>query len=234
MDEVGLAEDAKLRFEKELKVDKSVKSQAERARFALPKKKEVYKMSLILHVIVYLEKLLRITGYRLKYVYKFVAKYGKGNNKKEQKLDIENDDDDELSAELLLKCKDLWIRHMQSEVRKDPNFKKTSQSLGIKEDVKGYLRCMGRLGRSKAPFETKHPLILPTSHWVTTLIIRECHEEVFHNREKDTLVQLRTKYWVIRGRQKVKSVLKKCRLCKVMEGMSYPAPPTSQSYHKFG
>ena len=251
IDEIGLADDAKKRFEKELKVEEV----AENITCVAKDERGVQN---VIDPTRYssLEKLLRITGYCLKFIAIFVARYGKDKSVKivEEKADEDVDnsvdaevdsadervtanedavaedetDEHELSAELLLQCKDIWIRHLQKEVRKEPRFEKMSQSLGIHEDGKGYLRCMGRLGRSKAPFNTKRPLILPTHHWVTTLIIRECHEAVCHNGEKETLVELRSNYWVTRGRQKIKAVLNRCRLCKAMEGMSYPAPPTSE------
>ena len=87
---------------------------------------------------------------------------------------------------------------------------------------------MERLGRSKAPSNTKLPMILPTHHWVTALIMKDCHDKVFHKKEKEMLAELRSRYWVPHGRQKVKSIVSKCRLCKIVEGMSYPAPAMSE------
>ena len=80
---------------------------------------------------------------------------------------------------------------------------------------------------SKLPFNVKHPLILPSHHWVTTLIIWKCHETVYHDGAKETLAEFRSNYWISKGRQRVKTLLKKCYLCKLLEGMSYPAPTTS-------
>jgi hypothetical protein len=134
---------------------------------------------------------------------------------------------DEVTAEDMCRAKDLWVRHLQKCVQQESKYPKMAESLGIEADDKGYLRCRGRLGRGKMPFDTKHPLILPTNHWVTELIIRECHENVYHDGVKETLAELRSMYWITKGRQKVKSVLRKCHLCKLLEGLSYPAPVTS-------
>ena len=87
---------------------------------------------------------------------------------------------------------------------------------------------MGRLGRSKLPFDTKHPLLLPAYHWVTTLLIESYHDAVYHDGVKETLAELRSKYWITKGRQRVRAVLKKCYLCKLLEGLSYPAPVTAE------
>ena len=49
-----------------------------------------------------------------------------------------------------------------------------------------------------------------------------------HNGVAETLVQLRSKYWVVKGRQTVKKILSKCVVCKKLEGRPYGVPPTPQ------
>ncbi len=41
-------------------------------------------------------------------------------------------------------------------------------------------------------------------------------------------MELRSRYWVTRGRQRVRAVLKKCYLCKLIEGLAYPAPISAE------
>ena len=53
------------------------------------------------------------------------------------------------------------------------------------------------------------------------LLIKDCHEKVFHNGIRDTLNLLRQKYWVLRGREKVKSIVRQCIVCKKIEGLPY-------------
>ena len=140
-----------------------------------------------------LSKLLSVTSICLKFV--------------DIKCRGKKDVDKEVSAEDMSRAKEIWIRHLQKLVTQEPKYEKTAESLGIKADSDGYLRCMGRLGRGKIPFDSKHPLILPSGHWVTTLIIRSCHEKVYHDKVKETLSELRSSFWVTRGRQRVSSVL---------------------------
>ena len=45
--------------------------------------------------------------------------------------------------------------------------------------------------------------------WFTTLEVRQSHEEVYHNGVRETLVQLRCKYWLIKGSQAVKKVVRR-------------------------
>ena len=88
---------------------------------------------------------------------------------------------------------------MQESVRKSPKFKELTQQLGLYEDEIKLLRCKGRL--QNATIDARHPIILPQDQYLTELIIRDCHQRVLHNEVKETLTELRTRFWVVRGRQ---------------------------------
>jgi hypothetical protein len=45
-----------------------------------------------------------------------------------------------------------------------------------------------------------------------------------HNGVNETLVELRSKYWVVKGRQEVRKVISRCTTCKQIEGKCYRAP----------
>ena len=161
-------------------------------------------------------KLLRVRALCLKFV--DLIKEKKGTFKSHHIGDV--------VAEDITRARDLWISHLQKQVKSESKFKKSAESLGVKE-IDGYLRCMGRLGRSKLPFQTKYPLLLPTYHWVTTLIIKDCHDAVYHDGVKETLAEFRSNYWITKGRQRIKAVVRRCHLCKLLEGLAYPAPVTA-------
>ena len=38
-----------------------------------------------------------------------------------------------------------------------------------------------------APFETKHPVLLPWNHGLTTFVVTKAHGHVHHNKVKETL-----------------------------------------------
>ena len=159
-----------------------------------------------------LKKLLRVTAKCIKFM-----KACKGGTRVGKELLAEDID------EALM----IWVKHLQKEAKANPTFEKIAESLGVEEDKFGYLRCRGRLGRGKMPFNTKYPLLLPSHNYVTGLIIEECHEKVFHNGVRETLTELRSRYWVSKGRQRVKAILRNCILCKIMEGQPYSAPKTA-------
>ena len=212
-EELELSEDQKRFADEELKIKKDVKK-AEVALMGTEHDVTDYHVEKIINPERYssLMKLLRVTAICMK----FIAKC-----KKTKDWSNEVDADDIKSA------KGLWLKYLQREVQKDGKFKKVAESLGVKKDANGFLRCHGRMGRMKLPFDVNHPLLLPTHHWVTSLIIWECHERVYHDGVRETLTELRSKYWIPKGRQRVKMLLKKCCLCKLIEGLAYPEPSTA-------
>ena len=122
----------------------------------------------------------------------------------------------------------LWIRHVQQEILKSDKYPQRRSSLGLYQDEEGILRCQGRIGMSSLPFDTRFPMLLPRSHYFTKLVILKCHDQVMHNGVAETLVQLRSRYWIVKGRQTVKSIINKCVVCKKLEGRPYGTPPASQ------
>ena len=210
-DELDLSEEQKRCIDKEEK--KSTKKEVALASIGECSENVDYKIKNVIDPEKYssLDKLLRVTAICMKFI-----------DKCKKKKDWSN----EIAAEDIENARGLWVKYLQREVQKDGKFKKMAESLGVKKDSKGFLRCHGRMGRSKLPFDVKHPLLLPSHHWVTNLFIWACHERVYHNGVRETLTEFRTNYWITKGRQRVK-MLKGCHLCKLMEGLSYPAPTTA-------
>lgn len=79
-------------------------------------------------------------------------------------------------------------------------------------------------GKLTFTYESKFPVLLPAEHHYTNLVIQGGHEEVMHNGVQETLAQLRSKFWVVKGRQVVKRTLSNRNICKRLEGKSYGVP----------
>jgi hypothetical protein len=94
------------------------------------------------------------------------------------------------------------------------------------EDEFSLLRSKTRLCEATdIPHDVKFPVILPNRHHVTKLIIIDAHEEVMHSAEESTLNKVRQKYWIIKGRSTVTSVVNRCALCKLWRLRSLKATP---------
>ena len=86
--------------------------------------------------------------------------------------------------------------------------------------------CKGRLGNANVSSYANDPILLTPKHWFSTLIIRDYHHKVHHNGIRDTLSSIRGKCWIIKGREAVKGVIRKCVIYLKIEGRPYPTPTT--------
>lgn len=80
-------------------------------------------------------------------------------------------------------------------------------------DEKGILRVGGRLINTHLTRDQKHPILLPSKHHVTDLIIRETHLRSHHAGIQSTLFTLRQKFWLIDGKNQVRKIVRKCISC---------------------
>ena len=96
--------------------------------------------------------------------------------------------------------------------------------LALFTDEYGVIRSKGRLSNADLHYTAKYPALLPHEHYFTKLVVESCHERVNHCGVKDTLAELRTQFWVVRGRQFARSTLSRCILCKRLEGKPYHEP----------
>ena len=65
---------------------------------------------------------------------------------------------------------------------------------------------------------------MPKNHTLTHLIIRSCHARVFHSGKNQTLAELRQNYWVAKGRQEVKKVIRSCKKCLKVKSRPFATP----------
>ena len=78
----------------------------------------------------------------------------------------------------------------------------------------GLLRVGGRLHNTEIPEECKHPIILPRTSHVTTLIILNAHEQLGHAGRGHVLTLLREKYWIVGANSAVRQRIAACVVCR--------------------
>ncbi|XP_068726592.1 uncharacterized protein [Montipora capricornis] len=78
----------------------------------------------------------------------------------------------------------------------------------------GVICVGGRLNNASIPFSAKHPMILPSKHPITNLIIKDYHEKG-HVGACHVLASLRQRSWILRGNAAVRRVLGKCLKCRL-------------------
>ena len=82
-------------------------------------------------------------------------------------------------------------------------------------DEEGILRCDRRLKYTDClPWETRHPIILPRSRWITKLIIKDSHEKNQHGGTNQVLGHLSSRYWIVSAREAIREWMKECMMCR--------------------
>jgi len=157
-----------------------------------------------------LDKLLRVTAYILRFIYN-----AKANARERKKGGV--------SALERANASVVLIRIVQSEefeadikaLKRKENVPKNSKLVSLNPyiDKDSMLRVGGRLERSQLPEEIKHPIILPSSHHVTKLIIRDKHERALHAGTQATLASIREEFWPLAARSEVKKYIRNCVKC---------------------
>ena len=131
----------------------------------------------------------------------------------------------ELTIQDIAEAERLWILDCQSTLVKDKNFPMWETQFNLLKDDSQIIRCGGRLQNANLPFSSKHPILLNKKHYLTYLIVKNAHKRVQHNGVKETLTEVRSKYWIVGGRSLVKSFIHKCITCRRFDGMPLRAPP---------
>ena len=85
-----------------------------------------------------------------------------------------------------------------------------------KSDDDGLLRMDGRLCfADELPYDTRHPILLPKDHPVTRLGIADAHEKLGHGAGvEQVLTELRSRFWIVKGRRMVRNVTEACAECR--------------------
>ena len=76
------------------------------------------------------------------------------------------------------------------------------------------VRVGGRLANSHIEEDAKHPIILPYNHHVSRLIVLHYHHMTGHAGVERVLAEIREKFWILKGRKLVKSVVYHCVTCR--------------------
>ena len=128
-----------------------------------------------------------------------------------------------------------WLYTVQHEVfyTEISNLKSQSPYLPLVRQLRLFLdedqliRCGGRIHNAPLSELARFPYLLPSKHHLTNLVILQAHTEQHHSGVNSTLTAIRQRYWIPSGRQCVRSLLRKCVICKKTAGKPYtiPDPP---------
>ncbi|XP_071138614.1 uncharacterized protein [Mytilus edulis] len=167
-----------------------------------------------------LEKAIRVTAYVLRFIQNL------RNSRDKRTIGF-------ISVEERCKALEVLIVAAQQQTFKDEidSLNSSSQKkvqlvrqLKLYTDKSGLLRCTGRIQNAPVKESTKYPLLLPTHHSLTSLIVMDAHTKTLHAGLNSTIAYIQQNYWIPRIRQCVKSQIRKCVQCIKISGMPYSAP----------
>ncbi|XP_070524007.1 uncharacterized protein [Cardiocondyla obscurior] len=131
--------------------------------------------------------------------------------------------DQDLELSELEDAKNLWIKHSQDiffskEIKAIKNKQTLLRQSALYKlnpfvDKNEILRVGGRLQHSSINYNQKHPIILSKDSYFAKLVIDKCHRMTLHGGVQLTLATIRQRYWILGGRQIVKSFIHKCAKC---------------------
>ena len=127
-----------------------------------------------------------------------------------------------LHVEEIQKAEELWIKNTQMMLKGRKSYPQVKTQLAVIE-INGVLHCQGRLQD-----ESKFPILLPQDSRFTSLLIAECHKRTRHRGVNTTLAEVRSKFWVLKGRQAVKQQLRQCMICSKRNAKACLPPQSGQ------
>ena len=133
-----------------------------------------------------LQRLLRVTSYVLKFV-----EQCKSRIRTPEVVEAE------LTAADINKAETLWVKEMQKDLFLYKDFPNWKRQFDLFLEG-GVWRCRSRLGNSNIPYNTKYPMLLAKSHYLAVLIVQDAHKRVMHNGVKETLTEIRSRYWIMK------------------------------------
>ncbi|GFQ71783.1 integrase catalytic domain-containing protein, partial [Trichonephila clavata] len=128
-----------------------------------------------------------------------------------------------ITADEIQNAEYFWLKYVQYEFYSAEILTlKRNEQLRCSSEIKSLvpylgednlLRITGRLLEADLCFGEKHPVILPRHCKFTELLVIREHEQIGHCGVSATLTQLRKNYWIPKGRQLVKTIIRICLIC---------------------
>ena len=92
------------------------------------------------------------------------------------------------------------------------------------------INTINNINKENAPIliEVKLPILIYREHYLSKLIIWDIHRKLKHAGTKQTLTELRQKYWVCQSRNYVCNIIRKCLTCRKLhcKPQNYPKTPS--------
>ena len=123
----------------------------------------------------------------------------------------------ELTTTELEESKKLWLLYDQNVIISKENFSKVKNSLNLFYDENNFFRFKTRISSVETvSCDKKCPILSNKDSYVTNAL-----ESVCHSGLTSVLNFTRSKFWMVKGRQTVKKILKKCFIYKYVNHITF-------------
>ena len=110
-----------------------------------------------------------------------------------------------------------WVMSAQTQLG-DWKFRHKDLAPFLQDKI---VRVGGRLKHSPLSYDEKHPMLLPSDHAISRLVVKDAHNRVLHAGRERTLCETRRKFWLARGRNMVKKIVRECVTCRRLRQYPY-------------
>eukprot|EP00057_Strongylocentrotus_purpuratus_P016422 XP_011670896.1 PREDICTED: uncharacterized protein LOC105441474 [Strongylocentrotus purpuratus] len=152
-------------------------------------------------------KLVRVTAYVRRFTHNMKARVRSGDERGKVTAGP-------LTAAELGDAEMYWVREAQKPLHdrlKKGEFKTLTPYI-----ENGIIRVGGRVGEGVISYDSRHPVLLPHQHRISTLITKHVHE-LGHDGVATTAAKVRSNYWVIGIHRLAKTIKHRCVMCRKMQ-----------------
>lgn len=157
-----------------------------------------------------LHKLIRVFSYCLRFCHNAKLKSADRNNAPLSTVELKN------TLHIFIRLsQQMYFSSELSSLQGQRFISKQSKiaSLNPFIDNEGMLRVGGRLQQSNLSYDSKHQLILHPHANIAQLIIHSEHLRLLHAGVQLTQFSLRQRYWILRDKLTIRSIIRKCSRC---------------------
>lgn len=121
-----------------------------------------------------------------------------------------------------------FVQHKAFKSEKDPRLAKLQTFV----HTDGLIRLKTKISERDDYFSFLYQIVLDYKDKVVELLIRETHENMCHADVQSVMCQLRERFWILKARKTIRSVIEKCVTCKRFNTKPMQVDPAPLPLHR--
>ena len=139
------------------------------------------------------------------------------------------------SATEISNAERMWFKDLQasdfsselSHIKNKTAATSLNKNLNLYINKDGLLCSQGRISCFESGLANS-PILVPRNKAFEKLIILDSHARICHGGVSASLCKIRESFWILRGRQRVKSLIRNCVTCRKISGHPFKGPDMPQ------